>query len=109
MNNADFDALRDQLRAEFQAAAGDAARQANIREVFEQLAPIQDAMNLQNLATRAAQLRALSDNLENAISRIRNQTDNFLLSKLISLKTEIDRISSFRSGGLHGDSTSDPD
>jgi len=90
MTNAEFDAIRDQLRAAFQAAAGDPDRQAQIKAVFDQIKPIQDAFMLQNLLVRAEQLRALSQTLQGSIQQIQNQIDNFLLQKLTSLKQEVD-------------------
>jgi hypothetical protein len=68
----------------------DAATKPSIQQKLEELFALREDLHAANLAKRADALNSLSDILDGTIARIRNQIDNFLLTKLTSLKQEVD-------------------
>lgn len=88
MDDATFEEIRAGLNEALQQA--DAATKPSILKKLEDLANLQEDFHTTNLIKRVATLNALSDLLDAAIGRIKNQIDNFLLQKLTSLKKEVD-------------------
>lgn len=92
MDSAKFEELRDELRRAFAEAESKGNPQAmqEIQSLFDRLTPLQEQMALDDLNKRAAALNELSSRLNGTIQTIQTQIGNFLLTKLNSLKQEVD-------------------
>ena len=85
----DFEAIRAELEEALRIADIEEAKQVILAKANE-LAHLENKLSLANLQQRAIVLNELSDLLDETISTIRIQIDNFLLTKLSALKQEVD-------------------